>query len=81
MTARLENKSRLSHDAFILCCHHHNQLAMAVTLPNEILHLICVELVHQHDFNSLFNVALSSKQLAQSALPNLYRWVNNPQRI
>lgn len=55
---------------------YHNRLAMAVTLPHDILHLICVELGHQRDFNSLFYIAVSSKQLAQSAVPNLYRCAN-----
>jgi hypothetical protein len=53
---------------------------MAVILPHDILHLICAELGHRRDFNSLFNITVSSKQLAQSALPSLYRCVYGPGR-
>lgn len=47
---------------------------MVISLPVDVLHLICEQLWHQRDFNTLFNCALSSRQLAIPALANLYRW-------
>lgn len=41
-------------------------------LLGEIWHLICSQLWHQRDFNTLFNCACSWKQLASIALPILY---------
>ncbi|MCJ1267316.1 hypothetical protein MMC22_007201 [Lobaria immixta] len=42
-------------------------------LPDDILYMICAQLWHQQDFNTLFNCACSGKQLATVALTNLYR--------
>ena len=61
--------------------HHVNQrvsrwtsnVIMPVTLPDDILHLICVELWRQRDFDTLYRCAVCSRQLAPSALANLYR--------
>ena len=47
---------------------------MASFLPDDILYMICTELWHFRDFNTLFNCACSGKQLALSALANLYRY-------
>jgi hypothetical protein len=46
---------------------------MKVAVPEDILHMICVELGHQKDFNTLFSCALASKAFAPSALQCLYR--------
>lgn len=46
---------------------------MDLQLPEDILHLICEELRQRQDFATLFNCAVSSKQLAPLALSNLYR--------
>ncbi|KAA6412831.1 MAG: hypothetical protein FRX48_03824 [Lasallia pustulata] len=46
---------------------------MGASLPDDILHLICVQLWHQRDFDTLFNCAQAGKQLAAPALANLYR--------
>lgn len=46
---------------------------MAVSLPDDIYHMICTELWHLRDFNSLFSCALASKQLATPAIRELYR--------
>lgn len=51
--------------------------ATALTLPDDILHLICVELRHREDWGTLFNSAVSSKRLAPLALSNLYRFVTS----
>jgi len=50
-------------------------IIMAPSLPDDILHLICIQLWHQRDFNTLYSCARSSKQLAIPALANIYRWV------
>jgi hypothetical protein len=48
--------------------------AMAPRLPPDIILLICEELANQRAFGTLFNAALSSKQIAASALLWLYRY-------
>lgn len=53
---------------------------MTPALPDDILHLICIQLWHQRDFNTLFNCALSCKRLAEPAVANLYRCVTYLQR-
>lgn len=50
---------------------------MAPSLPDDILHLVCIQLWHQRDFHTLYNCARSSKQLAIPALANLYRWAQD----
>ncbi len=50
---------------------------MGVVLPDDILHLICFELSHQRDFNTLFQCAIAGKALATPALANLYRRHNS----
>ena len=47
---------------------------MAIELPNDILYLICTQLSEQKDFNTLFNCALTGRQLAVPALMHLYRY-------
>ncbi|KAF2872174.1 hypothetical protein BDV95DRAFT_492405, partial [Massariosphaeria phaeospora] len=47
---------------------------MAPALPDDILHLLCEELAHQGQFDTLFNCACASRALAIAALTNLYRW-------
>ncbi|KAK8192509.1 hypothetical protein M8818_007679 [Zalaria obscura] len=43
-------------------------------LPDDLLHLICIELAERFDFNTLYSCAVSSKHLAGAgALANLYR--------
>ncbi|KAF4553688.1 Hypothetical protein D9617_6g094190 [Elsinoe fawcettii] len=50
---------------------------MAAALPNDLLHLICVELAEQLDFSTLYRCAISSSTLARSgAVLNLYRKCN-----
>ncbi|KAI9846760.1 MAG: hypothetical protein M1837_003609 [Sclerophora amabilis] len=49
---------------------------MTVSLPDDILHMVCLELWQQRDFNTLFTCAISSKQLAPPALASLYRMHN-----
>ncbi|KZF22749.1 hypothetical protein L228DRAFT_260889 [Xylona heveae TC161] len=49
---------------------------MTITLPDDVLHLICEELWLQRDFNTLFQCAVSSKVLAAPALASLYRMHN-----
>ncbi len=44
-----------------------------LTLPADVLFLICEELSVREDFTGLFNCALASKSLAGSALLWLYR--------
>ncbi len=44
-----------------------------LTLPADVLFLICEELSVREDFTGLFNCALTSKSLAGSALLWLYR--------
>ncbi|MCJ1373747.1 hypothetical protein MMC20_004976 [Loxospora ochrophaea] len=46
---------------------------MAPQLPDDILHLICLQLRHQRDFNTLYNCAQAAKLLAMPALGSLYR--------
>lgn len=46
---------------------------MVVTLPPDVLVLICEELGHRQDFQTLFYCALASKSLVSSALSWLYR--------
>ena len=46
---------------------------MSLSLPDDIFHLICVQLRHMKDFGALFGCALASKQLARPAIANLYR--------
>ena len=51
-----------------------------LSLPSEVLDMVCDELGKKQDFGTLFNCAISSKQLAQPALSLLYRYspsVNN----
>ncbi|KAF2729046.1 hypothetical protein EJ04DRAFT_503076 [Polyplosphaeria fusca] len=47
---------------------------MVVTLPDDILHLLCEELASQAQFDALFSCACSSRALAVPALTNLYRF-------
>jgi hypothetical protein len=47
---------------------------MAPMLPPDIILLICEELGNQRAFGTLFNAALSSKQIAASALLWMYRY-------
>ncbi|KAI9795594.1 MAG: hypothetical protein M1833_006915 [Piccolia ochrophora] len=49
---------------------------MAVTLPDDIWHLICEELWFRRDFDSLYQCAVASKRLTHPALANLYRMHN-----
>ncbi|KAE9966927.1 hypothetical protein EG328_008521 [Venturia inaequalis] len=46
---------------------------MKPRLPDDILHLLCEELVDQRDFGTLFNCCCVSKSLAVPALAGLYR--------
>ena len=46
---------------------------MLPTLPDDILYMICTQLWHQRDFDTLYHGALAGKQLAVPALTNLYR--------
>lgn len=46
---------------------------MKPRLPDDILHLLCEELVDQRDFGTLFNCCCASKSLAVPALAGLYR--------
>ena len=48
---------------------------MVPALPDDVLHLICIQLWHQRDFNTLFSCALSCKRLAEPAVANMYRFV------
>lgn len=48
---------------------------MVTTLPPDILVLICEELGHRQDFQTLFHCALAGKSLVRSALSWLYRSV------
>ncbi|KAI9719827.1 MAG: hypothetical protein M1812_003316 [Candelaria pacifica] len=50
---------------------------MGVFLPDDILHLICLELSHLRDYNTLFQCAIAGKALAAPALANLYRMHNS----
>lgn len=43
------------------------------SLPDDILYMICVQLYHQRDFNTLFSCACAGKRLSLPALMNLYR--------
>ena len=47
---------------------------MAVTLPDDILYLICAQIWELRDFNTLFNCALTGRQLAVPALSHIYRY-------
>ena len=47
---------------------------MAVTLPDDILYLICTQIWELRDFNTLFNCVLTGKQLAVPALSHIYRY-------
>lgn len=44
-----------------------------VTLPEEILSMICEELGKEGDFGSLYKCALSSKSFADAALRTMYQ--------
>ncbi|MCJ1423974.1 hypothetical protein MMC29_001861 [Sticta canariensis] len=44
-----------------------------VYLPDEVLYMICTQLWHQGDFQTLFRCACSGKRLAPIAITNLYR--------
>ncbi|KAI9729715.1 MAG: hypothetical protein M1834_006666 [Cirrosporium novae-zelandiae] len=46
---------------------------MVPFLPNDILDIICEQLWHQGDFNTLFNCAVSCKRLVTPAVKSLYR--------
>lgn len=46
---------------------------MKPILPDDILHLLCEELVDQREFGTLFNCCCVSKSLAVPALAGLYR--------
>ncbi|KAL8877287.1 MAG: hypothetical protein Q9198_004668 [Flavoplaca austrocitrina] len=46
---------------------------MAPSLPDDILYMICTQLWHQRDFDTLYHGALAGKQLAVPALTNIYR--------
>lgn len=47
---------------------------MAIALPDDILYLICTQIWESRDFNTLFNCALTGKQLAVPALSHIYRY-------
>ena len=47
---------------------------MSVTLPQDILHLLCEELARQRDFDTLFNCATANQEFAVPALTHLYRY-------
>ena len=49
---------------------------MIAELPDDILQLICDELLAARDFATLYNCAQTSKRLAQCALSDLYRIYN-----
>lgn len=51
---------------------------MAPTLPDDILYMICTQLWHQRDFDTLYHCSLSGKQLAVPALTNIYRYYIAP---
>ncbi|KAG0648558.1 hypothetical protein D0Z07_5163 [Hyphodiscus hymeniophilus] len=51
-------------------------LRAELSLPLEVLGMVCDELGHKQDLGALFNCAVSSKQLAQPAIPLLYRVYN-----
>ncbi|KAF2280093.1 uncharacterized protein EI97DRAFT_390898 [Westerdykella ornata] len=46
---------------------------MAITLPDDVLHLLCEELASQEQFDTLFNCACASRGFAVPALTHLYR--------
>lgn len=46
---------------------------MVLNLPAELLLLICEDLGHQGDFKTLYNCAISGKELVKHALLWLYR--------
>lgn len=46
---------------------------MITELPDDILHVLCTELSHRQDFDTLFNCAVTSKRFAIPALTSLYR--------
>jgi hypothetical protein len=46
-------------------------------LPDDILHMLCEELVEQRDFGTLFNCCCVGKSLAIPALAGLYRYINH----
>lgn len=46
---------------------------MKPRLPDDILHMLCEELVDQRDFGTLFNCCCVAKSLAVPALAGLYR--------
>lgn len=49
---------------------------MAILLPPDIILLICEEIAKEREFGTLFNCAISGRNLAGSALLWMYRYVN-----
>lgn len=47
---------------------------MPTSLPDDVLYMICTQLWHQRDFDTLYHAALAGKQLAVPALANIYRY-------
>ncbi len=47
---------------------------MVATLPLDIWWLVCGELTARRDFDALYNFSLTSRTMANFALPNLYRY-------
>ena len=58
-------------------CRVHARI-MTSYLPDDVIHLICVQLWHMREFNTLFSCALASKALFEGAIPNLYRYSVTP---
>lgn len=54
--------------------HHQKYINMSPRLPDDILHMLCEELVEQRDFGTLFNCCCVGKSLAVPALAGLYRY-------
>ena len=46
---------------------------MVVSLPDDLLYMVCTKLWEQRDFDTLYHCARSTKQLADPALAHLYR--------
>ena len=51
---------------------------MPPSLPDDILYMICTQLWHRRDFDTLYHCALAAKPLAVPALTNIYRYEENP---
>ena len=46
---------------------------MAISLPDDVLYLLCAQLWERRDFNTLFSCSLTGRRLAVPALTHLYR--------